>query len=204
MYTAYDGNLILPQLLSTNDFLRFRISTLSGMQVENKGMALFPRTLDGRFVAVGRQDNENLYLMYSDRLLFWRSKQLLLRPTFPWECIQIGNCGSPVETEAGWLLLTHGVGPMRRYCIGAVLLDLNEPSRVIGRLPEPLLEPDDAEREGYVPNVLYSCGALVHGDNLILPYAVSDSSNRFATVRLSELLEALLRCGPAGNGRPGE
>ncbi|MFP4302493.1 MAG: glycoside hydrolase family 130 protein [Alkalispirochaetaceae bacterium] len=198
VYTAFDGTVILPQLLQTDDFVRFSVSTLHGEEVENKGMALFPRRIGGSYVMVGRQDNENLYLMYSDSLLFWREKRLLLRPTFPWECVQIGNSGAPLETEAGWLLFTHGVGPMRTYSIGAVLLDLDDPSRVIGRLPEPLLFPTASEREGYVPNVVYSCGPMVHQEKVILPYAASDYVTRFAVMDLDELLEELLRRGRDG------
>jgi predicted GH43/DUF377 family glycosyl hydrolase len=190
-YTAFDGQVPLPQLLETEDFARFKISTLNGPEVQNKGMALFPRKVRGHFAMLSRQDNENIYLMYSDMLHFWYDKQLLLRPTFPWEFVQLGNCGSPIETDAGWLVLTHGVGPIRRYAIGAVLLDLNDPGRVIGRLPEPLLEPIPEERDGYVPNVVYSCGALVHAGRLILPYAMSDQCTSFATVPLEELLSEL-------------
>jgi predicted GH43/DUF377 family glycosyl hydrolase len=190
-YTAYDGQLILPQLLETKDFTHFKISTLNGPEVQNKGMALFPRKVQGHYAMLSRQDGENLYLMYSDLLHFWYEKRLLLRPTYPWEFVQLGNCGSPIETEAGWLVLTHGVGPMRRYVIGAVLLDLEDPSRVIGRLPDPLLEPTPEEREGYVPNVVYSCGALVHAGHLILPYAMSDQCTSFATIALDELLSVL-------------
>jgi len=193
VYTAFDGTMILPQLISSKDFLNFKVSTLNGPQIENKGMALFPRKINGRYAMVGRQDNENLYLMYSEHLLFWHSKELLLRPTYSWEAIQIGNCGSPIETERGWLLLTHGVGPMRTYSIGAVLLDLEKPSKVIGRLPTPLLEPTRRERDGYVPNVVYSCGVLIHRDRLILPYAMSDYSTGFVTVDLEELIHELKR-----------
>lgn len=190
-YTAYDGNVTFPQLVETQDFCQFNISTLNGPEVKNKGMALFPRKINGRYAMLSRQDGENLYLMYSDMLHFWYTKQLLAKPTYPWEFVQIGNCGSPIETDAGWLVLTHGVGPMRKYSIGAILLDLKDPSRVIGRLPEPLLMPDENEREGYVPNVVYSCGGLVHGDYLILPYAMADYASTFATVRLQPLLDRL-------------
>ncbi|HXO94769.1 MAG TPA: glycoside hydrolase family 130 protein [Candidatus Acidoferrum sp.] len=190
-YTAFDGQVPLPQLLETEDFVRFKISTLNGPEVQNKGMALFPRKVAGHYAMLSRQDNENIYLMYSDMLHFWYDKHLLLRPTFPWEFVQLGNCGSPIETDAGWLVLTHGVGSIRRYAIGAVLLDLNNPGRVIGRLPEPLLEPIPEERDGYVPNVVYSCGALVHAGRLILPYAMSDQCTSFATVPLEELLSEL-------------
>ena len=190
-YTAYDGRVTIPQLLETEDFLRFRICTLNGPEVQNKGMALFPRRIRGQYVMLSRQDAENLYLMYSDDLHFWHTKVPLLKPTFSWEFLQIGNCGSPIETEAGWLVISHGVGPMRKYSIGAFLLDLEEPTRVIGRLSRPLISPDELEREGYVPNVVYSCGSLVHAGLLILPYAMSDSASSFATVPLAELLKAM-------------
>src|SRR5213078_1411601 len=165
--------------------------TLNGAEVQNKGMALFPRKINGRYAMLARQDNENIYLMYSELMHFWHHKQILLRPTYPWEFIQIGNCGSPIETEAGWLVLTHGVGPMRKYCIGATLLDLHDPARVIGRLEEPLLRPEANEREGYVPNVVYSCGSLVHNGQLILPYGISDTASSIVRIELSELLAAL-------------
>ncbi len=197
-YTAFDGQVTLPQLLETEDFVRFKISTLNGPEVQNKGMALFPRKIRGHYAMLSRQDGENIYLMYSDMLHFWYDKRILMRPTYPWEFVQLGNCGSPIETDAGWLVLTHGVGPMRRYAIGAVLLDLDDPGRVIGRLPEPLLEPTPEEREGYVPNVVYSCGALVHAGRLILPYAMSDQCTSFATVPLDDLL-ADLKANPVGN-----
>ena len=190
-YTAYDGRVTIPQLLETRDFVRFRICTLNGPEVQNKGMALFPRRVRGQYVMLSRQDGENLYLMYSDELHFWHTKVPLLRPTYSWEFLQIGNCGSPIETEAGWLVISHGVGPMRKYSIGAFLLDLEDPTRVIARLTRPLLSPDETEREGYVPNVVYSCGSLVHAGLLILPYAMSDTASSFATVPLSELLKAM-------------
>jgi predicted GH43/DUF377 family glycosyl hydrolase len=190
-YTAYDGRVTIPQLLETSDFLRFRICTLNGPEVQNKGMALFPRRIKGHYVMLSRQDAENLYLMYSDDLHFWHTKVPLLKPTYAWEFLQIGNCGSPIETDAGWLVITHGVGPMRKYSIGACLLALDDPSRVIGRLARPLLSPDEVEREGYVPNVVYSCGALVHSGVLILPYAMSDTASSFATVPLKELLDEM-------------
>lgn len=191
LYTAYDGQVILPQLLETADFLHFKISTLNGPAVQNKGMALFPRKVNGLYAMLSRQDNENLFLMFSDMLHFWYTKQVLLKPTFPWEFVQIGNCGSPIETEAGWLVLSHGVGPMRKYAIGAFLLDLHDPTRVIGRLKEPLLSPDENEREGYVPNVVYSCGGQIHGRELIIPYAMSDYASSFAVVNLDELLSEM-------------
>lgn len=190
-YTAFDGKLILPQLLETPDFLHFKFITLNGAAVQNKGMALFPRKINGLYTMLARQDNENIYLMHSDNIHFWHESQLILKPTFPWEFVQLGNCGSPLETEAGWLVLSHGVGPMRRYCIGAFLLDRDDPTRVLGRLGEPLLTPTEAEREGYVPNVVYSCGALLHSRELILPYAMSDYATNFATLSLDEVLAAM-------------
>jgi predicted GH43/DUF377 family glycosyl hydrolase len=192
-YTAFDGKVILPQLLATDDFLRFKISTLNGPEAKNKGMALFPRRVGGSYAMLSRQDNENVFIMFSDHLHFWYTKELLVKPSYPWEFVQIGNCGSPIETEAGWLVLTHGVGPMRKYSIGALLLDRNDPMRVLGRLSEPLLSPNDAEREGYVPNVVYSCGAVIHGKDLVIPYAMSDYATTFALVDVAELLTELTR-----------
>jgi predicted GH43/DUF377 family glycosyl hydrolase len=189
-YTAYNGRVILPQLIETTDFLHFRILTLNGRAAQNKGMAFFPRRIEGRYAMLSRQDDENLLLMYSENPHFWSDPQPLQKPLQPWEFVKIGNCGSPIETGAGWLVLTHGVGPMRKYCIGAILLDLHDPSKVIGRLKEPLLKPEGSEREGYVPNVVYSCGALVHGGRLILPYGLSDSASTVVTFELSELLGA--------------
>ena len=190
-YTAYDGRTFLPQLLQTTDFLTFRFITLNGAGVQNKGMALFPRKINGQYAMLSRHDGENIYLMYSDHLHFWQDAQIIMKPTTSWEFVQLGNCGSPIETRAGWLVLTHGVGPMRRYCMGAVLLDLDDPSRVIGRLKEPLMEPDENERDGYVPNVVYTCGATIHGDRLIIPYAMSDYASRIAWVDVNELLSRL-------------
>lgn len=192
-YTAYDGRVVLPQMLETDDFLHFSISTLNGPEVRNKGFALFPRLVNGQYAMLSRQDNENIYLMYSDMPHFWYSKQLIAKPTYSWEFVQLGNCGSPIETEAGWLVLTHGVGPMRKYALGAFLLDRDDPARVIGRLAVPLLEPNANEREGYVPNVVYSCGAVVHGSELIIPYAMSDYASTFATVPLADVLNAMVR-----------
>jgi len=190
-YTAYDGRTTLPQLLETSDFVHFKLSTLNGTAVENKGMALFPRKINGDYVMLSRQDDENILIMFSDNLHFWENARLLLSPSQPWEFFKIGNCGSPIETEEGWLVLSHGVGAMRKYCIGAFLLDLNDPSRVTGRLREPLLSPNESEREGYVPNVVYSCGALLSGRELLIPYAMSDFATTFATVSLDELLLAM-------------
>src|SRR5437867_1129453 len=190
-YTAYDGKLVLPQFLETSDFLHFKFITLNGPAVQNKGMALFPRKVNGHYAMLSRQDNENIYLMYSDNIHFWYSPEIVMKPTFPWEFVQLGNCGSPIETEAGWLVPSHGVGPMRKYCIGAFLLDRDDPTKLIGRLREPLLKPTEQEREGYVPNVVYSCGSLVHERGLILPYAMSDFATNFATVSLDEVLGAM-------------
>ncbi len=190
-YTAYDGKKIQPQFLETPDFLHFKFIMLSGPAVENKGMALFPRKINGLYAMLGRQDYENLYVMFSDHLHFWHASQVIVRPEFPWEFIQLGNCGSPIETEAGWLVISHGVGPMRKYCIGAFLLDREDPTQVIGRLREPLIKPNQTEREGYVPNVVYSCGSLLHGGHLTIPYGTSDYATTFATVPLDEVLAAM-------------
>ena len=190
-YTAYDGRVILPQIIETNDFLRFRIRTLTGPAIQNKGMALFPKRIDGRYAILSRYDDENLYLMQSDDLYFWSNPQLLVRPSRPWEFVKIGNCGSPIETDAGWLVLTHGVGPMRKYCISALLLDLENPLQVIGRLTEPLLQPAPDHTNGYVPNVVYTCGALIHGGRLILPYGLNDTVTKIVTIELETLLAAL-------------
>jgi predicted GH43/DUF377 family glycosyl hydrolase len=190
-YTAYDGFQILPKLIETDDFVRFTISTLNGGAAQNKGMALFPRRIAGKYVMLSRKDRENLHLSTSSDVHQWDDVAELARPEHPWELLQIGNCGSPIETEAGWLVLTHGVGPMRRYAIGAMLLDLNEPQRVIGQLPKPLLEPDESERDGYVPNVLYTCGAIRHGGQLVIPYGFSDAGIAVAQLALDDLLAAL-------------
>ena len=191
-YTAYNGHAILPQLIETHDFLNFRVLTLNGADVQNKGMALFPRRINGNYVMLSRQDDENLFIMYSDNSHYWSDPKLIMHPSEIWESVKIGNCGSPIETEAGWLVITHGVGPMRKYCIGAALLDLNDPTRVIGRLRDPLLMPEGNGREGYVPNVVYSCGSLIHGRELILPYAMSDRATAIVSVSLDELLSRLI------------
>ncbi len=190
-YTAYNGRTILPQLMQTRDFLDFRILTLNGRAVQNKGMALFPRKVHGQYLMLSRQDDENLFLMRSHDLHHWDTPQLLMRPAEMWESVKLGNCGSPVETDAGWLVITHGVGPMRKYCIGAALLDLDDPSKVIGRLREPLIAPEGNEREGYVPNVVYSCGCLVHEKRLILPYAMSDKATAVVSISLDVLIHRL-------------
>ncbi|MDH4276961.1 MAG: glycoside hydrolase family 130 protein [Acidimicrobiia bacterium] len=190
-YTAFDGHQILPQLLETTDFLRFRIATLSGPRARNKGIALFPRMLDGQFVALGRHDNVNNFVMRSADVRVWPEAQMIQEPKRPWEFVQLGNCGSPIETDEGWLVITHGVGPLRRYSLGAMLLDLDDPCRVIGHLKEPLLSPQADEREGYVPNVVYSCGSMVVGDHLVLPYGFADVGAAIATVPLDQLLSRL-------------
>jgi predicted GH43/DUF377 family glycosyl hydrolase len=190
-YTAYDGHQILPQLLETKDFVTFRVSTLTGRAAHNKGMALFPRKVHGRYVALGRHDNVNNYVMHSDDVREWREASLVQQPERPWELIQLGNCGSPLETEAGWLVITHGVGPFRTYSIGALLLDLDDPCRVIGNLDEPLLTANAAEREGYVPNVVYSCGSMLHGEWVVIPYGYADVGASVARVAVADLLTAL-------------
>lgn len=190
-YTAYSGRSIRSELLETTDFLTFRLSPLNGDAARNKGMSLFPKRINGKYAMIARQDNENLYLIYSKDLHEWNGGVAILKPEFPWEFVQIGNCGSPIELDEGWLLLTHGVGPMRKYSIGAALLDKNDPSKVIGRLREPLVRPDPSEREGYVPNVVYTCGAMRHGDKIIFPYAISDTFSNFATIEIAALLKAM-------------
>ena len=191
--TAYNGFRALPQFIETTDFRRFHVDTINGRCAQNKGMALFPRKIADRFVMMSRLDGENLFLLRSDDLHFWNEAQRMHGPTQPWELVQIGNCGSPIETDEGWLLLTHGVGPMREYWMGAVLLDLEDPSRVIGHLPDPILMPNDEERDGYVPNVVYSCGGLVLGDSLVIPYGISDTSTGVARISVSQLLSRLVR-----------
>jgi len=190
-YTAFDGAMIMPKLLQTTDFYEFKISPLHGIGAQNKNLALFPRKINGKYAMMSRIDGFNNYLMYSDRLTVWDNPVKLQEPRFCWEFIQIGNCGSPIETEAGWLVITHGVGPMRRYCLGASLFDLNDPSIEIGRLKEPLVIPNTDEREGYVPNVLYSCGSIIHNGELIIPYGLSDYCSSFAGVKIDILLEKL-------------
>jgi predicted GH43/DUF377 family glycosyl hydrolase len=191
-YTAYDGSLVAPQLLETSDFRTFTVSQLSGPSARNKGMALFPRRIGGRYTALSRWDRESNAIGYSDDGHRWSEAITVQAPTRPWELIQLGNCGSPIETPAGWLVFTHGVGPMREYAIGVVLLDLDEPERLIAALSEPLLVADESERDGYVPNVVYSCGPMIHDETIVLPYGCSDSSVRTATVDLSLLLERLM------------
>ncbi|WJR75525.1 glycoside hydrolase family 130 protein [Bradyrhizobium sp. NP1] len=190
-YTAYKGTAIRSELIETTDFLSFKMTPLHGAAARNKGMALFPRRIEGKYAMIARQDNENLYLVHSDDLYRWEGGQAILKPQFPWEFVQIGNCGSPIELQEGWLLLTHGVGPVRKYSIGAALLDKRDPSRVLARSSEPLLRPEPGEREGYVPNVVYTCGAMTHNDQLVLPYAVSDTFSNFATIKISALLHSM-------------
>ena len=190
-YTAFNGFQILPQLIETKDFIEFKVITLNGKAIKNKGMALFPRKIDGTYVMLSRQDGENNHIMFSNNIHFWQETEIIQEPTYPWEFIQIGNCGSPLETDKGWIVLTHGVGPMRRYCLGAMLLDLENPARVIARLEEPLLAPLEEEREGYVPNVVYTCGAVFHNDDLVIPYGMSDIKSGIATVEVRELINCM-------------
>jgi len=190
-YTAYNGRTILPQMIETRDFVTFRILTLNGRAVQNKGMALFPRRINGKFVMASRQDGVNNHIMFSDHLHFWQDSQIIEEPSRPWDFVQIGNCGSPVETEEGWILLTHGVGPMRQYSMGALLLDLEDPSKITGFLPEPLLTPNEEERNGYVPNVVYSCGAIIHNGALIIPYGIADTRSGFASIPVRQLLDSM-------------
>lgn len=190
-YTAYNGHTIIPKLLSTNNFIDFRIMPLHGNAAQNKNFALFPRKINGKYAMLARIDGYNNYVVFSDRITLWNDPIKIQEPKFAWDLTQIGNCGSPIYTDEGWLILTHGVGPMRRYCIGASLLDLEDPTRVIGRLKEPLISPSKEEREGYVPNVVYSCGGIIHNEDLIIPYAVSDYSSSYATVNLKSLMDKL-------------
>ncbi|MEA4840898.1 MAG: glycoside hydrolase family 130 protein [Bacteroidales bacterium] len=190
-YTAYNGSSIMPKMIETKDFYHFNVMPLNGEIAQNKGMALFPRKVNGQYAMLCRLDGFNNYIAYSDQISIWREAKLLQKPRFPWEFIQIGNCGSPIETDEGWLVITHGVGPMREYAIGASLFDLQSPEIEIGRLKNPLLVPNAEEREGYVPNVVYSCGSMIHNEDLILPYAMSDYASTYATVNLRELLNEL-------------
>ncbi|MDF2605519.1 glycoside hydrolase family 130 protein [Sphingomonas sp.] len=190
-YTAYNGARIQSELMRTRDFRAFDLVPMTGSAARNKGIALFPRTVNGEYLSIGRQDGENLYLLRSDRLDHWDDGELILTPVYPWELVQIGNCGPPIEVDEGWLLLTHGVGAMRKYSIGAALLDKNDPSKVIGRTREPILAAADQDREGYVPNVVYTCGAMRHGDKLFIPYGIADSSVGFAFVEIEKLLSLM-------------
>jgi predicted GH43/DUF377 family glycosyl hydrolase len=196
-YTAYSGISILPKMLSTRDFYHFKIWPLHGEIVQNKGMALFPRKINGKYAMLCRLDGFNNYIAFSDKINIWREAKLLQQPRYPWEFVQIGNCGSPIETDEGWLVITHGVGPMREYVLGASLFDLQNPEKEIGRLSKPLLAPNTEEREGYVPNVVYSCGSMIHNKDLILPYAMSDYGSTYATLDFRELLNALKNSQPS-------
>jgi predicted GH43/DUF377 family glycosyl hydrolase len=190
-YTAYDGIAILPKLLLTKDFYHFKVMPIHGEVAQNKGMALFPRKINGKYAMLCRIDGVNNYISFSNNINVWRTASLLQQPKYPWELVQMGNCGSPIETPEGWLVITHGVGPVREYSLGVSLLDLEDPSKEIGRLSKPLLVPNELEREGYVPNVVYSCGSMIHNNSLIIPYAKSDHSSTYATVNLPELMAAL-------------
>ena len=190
-YTAYDGLLIMPKLLKTTNFYEFKIGPLFGKGAQNKNLALFPRKIKGLYTMLARIDGYNNYIMYSNNINVWENPVKLQEPKYNWEFIQTGNCGSPIETEDGWLVITHAVGPMRKYCLGAILLKLDDPSVVIGRLDEPLLIPSPEEREGYVPNVVYSCGSIINNGELIIPYGLSDYCSSFAIVNLKDLLDRL-------------
>jgi len=190
-YTAYNGFSILPQLIETKDFCRFKVCTMMGAGSQNKGMGLFPEKINGKYAMISRNDSENMFIMFSDNINFWVEPKLLREPKFDWEFIQIGNSGSPLKTEKGWLLLTHGVGPVRIYTIGAILLDLEDPTKIIGEIKEPILIPEEDERNGYVPNVVYSCGAIIHNEYLVLPYAASDSRSSIVKYKLNELLDKM-------------
>jgi len=191
-YTAYDGFAILPKLIQTRDFCNFKIMPLHGNGAQNKNLALFPRKIKGRYAMIARIDGQNNFLMYSNKINIWEDPIVIQKPKYPWEFVQLGNCGSPIETSKGWLMITHGVGPMRKYSLGATLLDIDDPSHEIGRLKEPLLAPNPDEREGYVPNVVYSCGSVIHNEELFIPYAMSDYASSFMTVNLELLLEKIL------------
>ena len=190
-YTAYDGRQIRTQLIETTDFIKFKIRTLTGAAISDKGMALFPEKVNGKYVMISRQGGEYINIMFSGDLYNWEKYEVLMEPRFAWELLQLGNCGSPIRTDKGWLLLTHGVGAMRKYVISVILLDLHDPTRILGRLQKPLIEADETEREGYVPNVVYTCGCMLHGDLLIIPYAVSDSATGFVSVPLNDLLNEI-------------
>ena len=194
-YTAYDGMAILPKLISTKDFYNFKILPINGEIAQNKGMALFPRKINGKYAMLCRIDGVNNYIAYSDSINIWREAKITQQPKYPWELVQIGNAGSPIETEEGWLVITHAVGSMREYTLGASLYELENPEKEIGRLSSPLMVPNEVEREGYVPNVIYSCGSIIHNDDLIIPYAMSDHSSTYATVNLRELLDVLKASG---------
>ena len=187
-YTAYNGHEIYPQLIITKDFIHFKVRSMYGIAINDKGMALFPEKIDGKYVMIGRQGGENITIMYSDDLFIWNDFKVVMTPHETWSFVQIGNSGSPIKTNRGWLLITHAVGPMRKYVLGAIMLDIKDPSKIIMKLNKPLLSPNAVEREGYVPNVVYSCGSMVHKGNLILPYAMSDSASTFATISIAEII----------------
>ncbi len=190
-YTAYNGHKISPQLIITEDFIHFKARSMYGAAVSDKGMALFPEKINGKYVMIGRQGGENITIMYSDNLFIWDDYKVMMTPQDTWGYVQLGNCGSPLKTKHGWLLITHAVGPMRKYVLGAILLDLNDPSKIIKKLNKPLLSPNEDEREGYVPNVVYSCGSMIHQENLILPYAMSDSASTFAAINIEEIIDEM-------------
>jgi len=191
-YTAYSGKAILPKLMETEDFYHFRIRPLHGHGAQNKNLALFPRKINGKYAMISRIDGKNNYIGFSDNIIIWEELQLLHKPEAFWEFVKVGNCGSPIETDKGWLVITHGVGPLRQYSLGAILLDIDDPTKVIGRLTEPLLVPNDEEREGYVPNVVYSCGSMIHNDMLVIPYGISDTASGFMMIGIKELLNRLV------------
>ena len=195
-YTAYDGYTIMPKLLKTKDFYHFKVIPIHGKNAQDKNLALFPRKIKGKYAMLSRIDGRNNYIMFSDHINIWEKAQILRQPKYPWEYTQIGNGGSPIETDEGWLMITHGVGPMRKYSLGACLLDLNDPTKIIGCLKEPLLTPNETEREGYVPNVVYTCGAMIHNNLLFVPYAMADYATGIATIELDELLYALKQAKP--------
>jgi predicted GH43/DUF377 family glycosyl hydrolase len=190
-YTAYNGHKISPQLILTDDFINFKARSMYGAAVSDKGLALFPEKIDGKYVMIGRQGGENITIMYSDDLFIWNNYEVIMTPEDTWGYVQLGNCGSPIKTTEGWLLITHAVGPMRKYVLGAILLDLKKPSKIIKKLLKPLIAPNESEREGYVPNVVYSCGSMEHEGNLIVPYAMSDSASTFATINIEELIDEM-------------
>jgi len=198
-YTAYDGVAVMPKLISTKDFYDFKILPLNGEIAQSKGMALFPRKINGKYAMLCRIDGVNNYIAYSDNINIWREAKMIQQPKYPWELVQIGNSGSPIETEDGWLIITHAVGSMREYTLGASLFELENPEKEIGRLNNPLMVPNESEREGYVPNVIYSCGSIIHNEDLIIPYAMSDHSSSYATVNLKELLDVLKASGSKDN-----
>jgi predicted GH43/DUF377 family glycosyl hydrolase len=193
-YTAYSEQGILPKFISTQDFRHFKVKPVNGKYVRNKGVALFPRRINGRYAMLGRIDGHSNYVMLSDSINTWSTDVKKIQgPEYPWEFVQVGNCGSPLETDKGWLVITHGVGPVRRYCLGAILLDRDDPTKVIARLERPLMMPNEEEREGYVPNVIYSCGAIINNGELIIPYSMSDYASSFAVVALDELFDKMLK-----------